>query len=53
MTWVRNQRGLCEYCYHDDDLHDFNADQRVPKKTESGYVCSDCADCAIKEVRHG
>lgn len=54
MTWVRERNRLCEYCRHEDEVHDLHPDQRVPKEVEQGsFACSDCADCAIREVRSG
>jgi hypothetical protein len=54
VTWHRERNRLCEWCHHDNELHDNQADQRVPKEVEPGvYICSDCADCALKVVRNG
>lgn len=54
MIWDRQRKKLCEWCNHDNELHDYHPDQRVPKEVQPGrYVCSDCADCAIQAVRNG
>jgi hypothetical protein len=51
-TWAKS---VCEYCWHDDELHDLGPSQRTPKLMGdvSGtmkYACSDCADCAREAV---
>lgn len=54
MTWERERKRLCEWCRHENELHDNHPDQRVPKELVPGvYLCSDCADCAIEAVKHG
>lgn len=47
MNWKDE---ICQFCWHDDDLHEFGPSQRTPKEHGSGYVCSDCVVCEKETV---
>jgi superfamily II helicase len=48
------QDRICQFCWHDNELHDYTPDKRVPKEVQPGkYMCLDCASCDVERVGVG
>lgn len=41
----------CDFCYHDEDLHEFGPDRRTPTLIAGRkYNCADCLMCEEVKV---
>lgn len=43
---MRTRLPFCDFCHHDEELHEFGPDRRTPKQVIGRkYICSDCVNC--------